>query len=254
MPLYNLNAVVIKSQNLGEADKVLTLYSHERGKLRAVARGARRPRNRLRAGAEVFTHGSYLLFANQGLDTVSQCEIVDSFRGLREDLERAAAATYCLEVLDRLTEEEEPKEDLFPFLLAVLHLLAGGSDLDLAVRAFEVGILGRLGYAPELTACISCGAPLKEEAAFSAKLGGALCPKCRAADGQAFPVRGRTLAALRYLARAPFSRLGLLRLPPESRAELREITRACLLAQLGRDLNSAAFLALVQGGAPGVRS
>lgn len=245
MPLYNLNAVVIKSQNLGEADKIVTLYSGERGKVRAVARGARRPRNRLRAGAEVFTYGSYLLFANEGLDTISQCEIVESFRALREDLGRTAAGTYCLEVLDRLTEEGEPHGDLFPFLLATLHLLAQGSDTEVAVRAFEMGIFTRLGYAPELGACVRCGAPLKESAAFSAALGGALCPDCRAADPEALPVEGGTLAALRFLARAPLTRLALLHVPKQTRVEMRRVTQGMLRAQLGRDINAAAFLALV---------
>ncbi|HHV57281.1 MAG TPA: DNA repair protein RecO [Firmicutes bacterium] len=246
MPLYNLNAVVIKSQNLGEADKIVTLYSSERGKVRAVARGARRPRNRLRAGAEVFTYGSYLLFANDGLDTISQCEILESYRALREELERTAAGAYCLEVLDRLTEEEEPRGDLFPFLLAVLHLLAVGRDLELAVRAFELGLLTRLGYAPELDACVRCGAAPGEGAAMSPALGGVLCRRCRPVDCDALPLRGDTLAALRYLARAPLTRLELLHLTPAARAELGCVARALLRAQLGRDVNAAAFLALVQ--------
>ena len=130
---------MIRSRNLGEADRLLTLYSYQRGKVRAVARGARRPRNRLRAGAEPFTHGDYLLFSNKGLDNISQCEIIGSFRAIREDLIKTAIGAYILELLDALTEEEEPVGDLFPFLLAVLETLSRGGDLELILRSVEVG-------------------------------------------------------------------------------------------------------------------
>jgi DNA repair protein RecO (recombination protein O) len=205
MPLYSLDAVVIKSRNLGEADKLITLYSRERGKVRAVARGARRPRNRLAASTEIFTHGNYLLFANQGLDNISQCEITESFRGLRESLEGAAAATYCLEIVERMTEEEEPGGDLFPFLLAMLRVLAADEeDLELAVRVFELGLLARLGYLPEFSQCVNCGCEVKQGASFSAALGGVLCGDCRTQDRDAPPVAPDTLAAVRFLVGCAF--------------------------------------------------
>ena len=249
MPLYSLDAVVIKSRNLGEADKLITLYSRERGKVRAVARGARRPRNRLAASTEIFTHGNYLLFANQGLDNISQCEITESFRGLRESLEGAAAATYCLEIVERMTEEEEPGGDLFPFLLAMLRVLAADEeDLELAVRVFELGLLARLGYLPEFSQCVNCGCEVKQGASFSAALGGVLCGDCRTQDRDAPPVAPDTLAAVRFLVGAPSNRLRNLRLTGSNKAELRQITQSYLRAQLGRDPNSAFFLALVQDG------
>ena len=246
MALYNLEAVVIRSRNLGEADKIVTFYSREHGKVRAVARGARRPRNRLRAGAEVFTHGQYLLFANQGLDTISQCEIVSSHRQLREDLIKSASGAYVLELFDALTEEGEPRGDLFPFLLAVLKALAAAVDAELVLRAAEVGLLARLGYLPQLEVCVNCGGQLAETAVFSVSQGGALCPACRQGDVDAFTVTGGTLATLNYLLRTPFDQAKKLRVPSATRGELKAITVSCLRAQLGRDVNSAAFLALVQ--------
>lgn len=246
MALYNLEAVVIRSRNLGEADKIVTFYSREKGKVRAVARGARRPRNRLRAGAEVFTHGQYLLFANQGLDAISQCEIISSYRELREDLMKSAAGAYILELFDALTEEGEPKGDLFPFLLAALEGLTGCNDIELLLRSVEVGLLARLGYLPELKVCVNCGSQLGETAAFSVSYGGALCSQCRAGDGDAFSVTGGTLATLNYLLKTPFNQAKKLRVPLAMRGELKAITVNCVRAQLGRDINSASFLALVQ--------
>ncbi|MGI6130027.1 MAG: DNA repair protein RecO [bacterium] len=246
MALYTLEAVVIRSRNLGEADKIVTFYSHERGKIRAVARGARRPRNRLRAGAEVFTHGQYLLFANQGLDTISQCEIITSHRQLREDLIKSAGGVYVLELFDVLTEEGEPRGDLFPFLLAILKALVYTDDMELTLRAAEVGLLARLGYLPQLEMCVNCGVAIGETASFSVSQRGVLCPACRPSDPDAFAVTGGTLATLNYLLRTPFDQTKRLRVPYAMRGELKAITVGCLRAELGRDVNSAAFLALVQ--------
>jgi len=246
LSLYNLEAVVLRSRNLGEADKIITLYSRERGKVRAVARGARRPRNRLRAGAEVCTHGQYLVFENRGLDAISQCDIVNSHRQLREDLVKAAGGAYVLELFDVFTEEGEPKGDLFPFLLAVLQALEADADLELVLRAVEIGLLARLGYLPELKACVICGKSLSEATAFSVSRGGALCAACRQNDVDAFSVTAGTLATLNYLLRTPFDQARKLRVPSDMRGELKNITVSCIRALLGRDINSAAFLALVQ--------
>lgn len=246
MSLYNLEAVVIRSRNLGEADRLITLYSRQRGKVRAVARGARRPRNRLRAGAEVFTHGDYLLFANKGLDTISQCGIIESYRKIREDLVKAAAGAYVLELFDALTEEGEPKGDLFPFLLAVLQALTIDNDVELILRSVEVGLLARLGYLPELKTCVSCGGLLGETVAFSVGQGGALCANCRQRDLDAFSVTPGTLATLNYLLRTSFDQARKLRVSSIMRREIKNITVNSIRAQLGRDINSAAFLALVQ--------
>lgn len=245
MALYTVEAVVIRSRNLGEADKIATLYSRERGKVRAVARGARRPRNRLRAGAEIFTHGQYLLFDNKGLDSMSQCDITTSHRQLREDLVRSASAVYVLELIDSLTEEGEPGGNLFSFLLAVLQALITSDDIELTIRAAEVGLLARLGYLPELRSCVNCGQIIGESAIFSIAQGGVLCRDCKS-DADAFGVTGGTLAALRYLLSTSCDQANRLRASLAIRGELKAITVGCLRAQLGRDVKSASFLALVQ--------
>ena len=237
---------MIRSRNLGEADRLLTLYSYQRGKVRAVARGARRPRNRLRAGAEPFTHGDYLLFSNKGLDNISQCEIIGSFRTIREDLIKTAIGAYILELLDALTEEEEPVGDLFPFLLAVLETLSRGGDLELILRSVEVGFLARLGYKPELGQCVNCRGVLKDAVRFSAAQGGALCFGCSRTDSDAFAVSAGSLAALDYLLNTPFDQATKLRVSATMRTQLKDITASLIRSRLGQDLKSASFLALVK--------
>ena len=109
MALYRTEAVVLRTRNLGEADKILTLFSDKRGKIRAVARGSRRPRNHLMGVSQPFTYGSFLIFKGKNLDSVSQGSIIDAQVYLREDLLKMAHASY-IELVDRLTEEYDPNQ------------------------------------------------------------------------------------------------------------------------------------------------
>lgn len=248
MPLYRLEAVVLYHRYLGEADKIVTLYSRERGKVRAVARGARRPRNRLLAGTQPYSHSDFLLFSGKGLDTISQCELKESFYTLREDLQRMAAAAYVAELYDLLIEEGEKNEGLFFLLLSTLHLLTDGEDIDLALRYFELRFLSLLGYQPQLTQCVHCGGPIEGRALrFSGQLGGVLCPDCWGQDGRAVSLCQGTLEMLkRFLTMTPRT-LRVLGAAPAVRRELERVFRICLEYRLPRELKSRRFLALVQG-------
>src|SRR5215468_2707066 len=104
MPAYTTTGLVLHRLNLGETDKILTLYTREHGKLSAVAKGARRAGSRLSGATELFTDSKFLLATGKTLDIVTQCEIRESFPALRNDLERLARATYFCELLDRMTQ------------------------------------------------------------------------------------------------------------------------------------------------------
>jgi len=251
MPLYRLEAVVLYHRYLGEADKIVTLYSREKGKVRAVARGARRPRNRLLAGTQPYSHADFLLFSGSGLETISQCELKESFYSLREDLHRMAAAAYVAELYDLLIEEGEKNEGLFFLLLSTLHLLADGEEIELTLRYFELRFLSLLGYQPQLSQCVHCGGPLREgPLRFSGQLGGVLCPDCWGQDGRALYLSRGTLELLkRFLTVTPRT-LRVLGAAPAMRRELETVLKACLEYRLPRELKSRRFLALVQGEGP----
>ncbi|HHW92262.1 MAG TPA: DNA repair protein RecO [Firmicutes bacterium] len=248
MPLYRIEAVVLSHRYLGEADKIVTLYSREKGKVRAVARGARRPRNRLLAGTQPYSHTDFLLFSGNGLDSISQCELKESFYSLREDLRRMAAAAYVAELYDLLIEEGENNEGLFFLLLSTLHLLTDGEEIELSLRYFELRFLSLLGYQPQLFRCVHCGSSTKEgPLRFSGQLGGVLCPDCWGQDGRAVSLAQGTVEMLkRFLTTSPRA-LRVFKAGPSARRELAAALRACLEYRLPRELKSRRFLALVQG-------
>jgi len=175
--LYRDEGVVLRTIRLGEADRIVTLATPEHGKVRAVAKGVRRTKSRIGARVEPLTHVTMLCWKGRELDVVTQVEVVDSFRPLREDLDKMAPAMTMLEIVDQVAVEQHPMRELFTMLVGAMSTLASsGSPLVLA--AFCWRLLTIEGVAPVVDACVRCGGggPL---VAFDAGEGGFTCRECR---------------------------------------------------------------------------
>ncbi len=118
MPVYKTEAIVLRQQALGEADRIVTLFTREYGKLRAAAKGIRRPASRLGGRLEPFTHARLLLARGRTLDVIAQAEIVEAFAGVRADLIRSAYAAYVAELVDRGLADRDPHQEVFALTLA----------------------------------------------------------------------------------------------------------------------------------------
>lgn len=241
MGLYKAEAIVLRGRDYGEADRLLTLYSREHGKIPALAKGVRKPRSRLRGGVQPFTHSLFVLYQGRALDTVTQSDARETFPGLASDLTLFASASYLAELVDVLTPERQGNEQVFLWLLAAFHLL-GREDPELVCRLAELRLLAALGYRPELYRCVSCGAQDLEGAFFGPGAGGVLCPACRALDGEAVAVRAGTLKLMQRLAQADPRLLGRLRASGENRREMAAALAAFIHHRSERPLRSASFL------------
>jgi len=240
--LYRVSAVVIRQRNLGEADRILTLYTRERGKISAVAKGVRRARSKLAGSLQLFSLAEIQLAAGRSLEVATQARALDSFYGLRRDLSRYSHASYAAELLDALTDEGLPDEMLFDLLVAALQALDAGADPGTVIRAFELHLLNRLGYGPELDQCVSCGAAVGSGAhGFSIAQGGVVCSRCIPEQGGA-PLSPAGLRALRDLSALSLDDIAGRRLSAPVGAEVARLLRAFVDFRLERPLRSAAFL------------
>jgi DNA repair protein RecO (recombination protein O) len=248
MPVYKANALVLHRINLGETDKILTLFCREAGKLSAVAKGARRGNSKLSGATELFTHSRLLLAVGRSLDIVSQCEIRESFPALRTDLAKLTRATYLCELTDRLVEEREPNPDVFDLLLSALYVLQRtDNDPDVVVHAFELRLLAERGYSPSLKECVRCGEALDHRRlAFSPSLGGALCSADRYAHDDAIAVSWETLELMRTLMDAEVTELVRLTPPQKTLREAAKCLRWYIRYRTERDLKSADFLEMLR--------
>jgi len=243
--LYNVEALVIRVRDLGEADKILVLLTREEGKVEAVARGARRPRNRFAAAAQLFTQVRAALFRGRSLDTLSQVEITESFRYMREDLLRTAYGTYACELMDEMVKEKQRQESAYLLLLTTLHLL-NTPDLDPEPirRAYELKLLSVLGFRPSLEQCVACGsdpgpAPVVH---FAPALGGVLCPTCPSEGEVVHRVSRGTLETMKRLLAGDLRRAHVIRISGETGAELDRVLTDYITSRTEKPIKSKKFL------------
>jgi DNA repair protein RecO (recombination protein O) len=242
---YRTEAIVIRRSDFGEADRLLTLFSAERGKVRAIGKGARKPQSRKTGHVELFMRSRFLVAEGRDLDIVTQAEMVEAYAALREDLLRATYASYAVELLDRFTVDDDPHPDIYDLLSAALGWFATlpADEMLLPARYFELRLLSLTGFQPRLFNCLHCGEPIQEQdQAFSADLGGLLCPNCQATDPRARPISAVAVKVMRYLQTRPWETVSQLRLRPAVLHEIERVMYAYLTHILERDLKSADFI------------
>ena len=184
---YQTQGVILKQTKLGEFDKIITIYTPEFGKLRAVAKGACRPKSKLGGNVEPLTHSLMLLAKGRNLDVVTQSQTINGFLALKNDLWRMACGLYILELIDAFTIEGTESRLLFELLLDSLHQLSKPDGNETALRYFELHLLHYLGYRPQLRRCVTCDSPLKPIVNFfSPSRGGLICPTCNSEENSRY--------------------------------------------------------------------
>ena len=241
--LYRSEAIVLRRKDFGEADRLLTLFTPGYGKIRAIAKGARKPQSRKAGHVESFMRSEMLFARGRNLDLITQAELVEAYRPLREDLVRVTYASHVVELLDRFTAENDAHPELYQLLSDALGWLATTTDLLLSTRYYELRLLSLVGFQPQMFQCVSCGTLIEaEDQFFSAELGGTLCPDCPDVVGRAHPVSLGALKVLRYIQTRPYSTVRRLRVRRPLHTELETIMHHYLQHQLERRLQSADFL------------
>lgn len=198
MNLYRDEGVVLRTQKLGEADRIVTLLTREHGRVRAVAKGVRRTRSKFGARLEPFMAVDVQLHRGRSLDIVTQAETLAPYgERLATDYPRYTAGTAMLETAERLTEEGEPAVQQFLLLVGGLRALTDGvHDATLVLDAFLLRSLAVAGWAPSFYDCARCGAEGPHRA-FAVAAGGAVCSTCRPPGSAApSPATLQLLAAL----------------------------------------------------------
>ena len=241
--VYKTEAIVLKHINLGEADKILTLYTPNLGKFSAIAKGVRRPRSKMGGHLELLTHCSLMLARGQNLDIITQSETISSFLPLRDDLWRASLALYAAELVAQFTAERVENYPIYRLLLDTLKWLCETDNGDLILRYFELNLLTHLGYKPELQRCLDCKSPLEPTANFfSSSGGGVLCPACREKEPLSQPISLNGLKVIRFLQESDYPKASRVRINQDLSRELESLMRHYIRYLLEREVKSVAWL------------
>jgi DNA repair protein RecO (recombination protein O) len=231
--------------DLGEADRVLTVLTPRLGKLRVIAKGVRRPRSRIGGALQPFSDVQLVLSVGRTFDVVTSTSLEDPHLGLRNDLHSTAAAWYVVELADRFCEGAADSHDAFRLLAQALSALDAGGEVtrDVVARWFELALLDAMGFRPELSQCLECGAAIEPEGnVYSPVGGGVLCTQCAHAAHASRPISADALKVMRHLQRSPLVGVLRLRLVPELGRELERLLHATLTAVLERELRTRDFL------------
>ena len=239
---YRAEAIVLRTVDLGEADRILVLFTRHFGKVHVVAKGIRRATSRMAGHAEPLTHATYQLARGRDLDVLTGAEALAIYPALREDLGRIAAGWYCAELIDRFTVEHAPAAPLFDLLETALRHLNAGFAAALVCRWFDLHLLDRSGFRPELAVCVNCQKALEErENAWNAASGGALCTSC-AHRTPGFTLSVRALKSLRYLLVSDFASASLLRVDTTLAVELERHMRLFVQHVIDREVTAARLI------------
>ena len=249
MSIHKTKAVVLKSINFGEADKIVTLYTQSYGKLGVIAKGSRKINSRFGSSLELGTLIDVLFYGkeNSNLSTLTQCNITESFRKIREDFDFLSTSFYMLAAVNEMTREKQRNDSLFNLLVESLSSLLKIGDVFKSIALFEIKLLKILGYEPNLKQCSECRTEVSdEEVKFSVAKGGVICNRCGKIHDDLVPI---TLGALRSLEKMrdwDMIKSTRLKLSPPLMEEIEKILYPSIRYHIGKEIKSRNFFKKIE--------
>ncbi|GAK06443.1 DNA repair protein RecO [Geomicrobium sp. JCM 19038] len=233
--------IVIRTIPYGESHIIVKVYTKERGKIALMAKGAKKPKSQFAAIAQPYAHAYFTFYYRQSMSTLSQGEMLHSFRHLRENLDKGAYAAYLLELLDAATEEHVPSPATFSLILSMLGRLRDGDDPDVIKMLFELKMTHLLGIRPQLDACVNCGRT-SGVFSFSVREAGFLCHHCIEIDPYRYTLDDKQVKLLRMLYYVKPDQLGQLALNDQNKSALKTVIDGYYESYAGLNLKTKRFL------------
>ena len=241
---YTTDAIVLSRFDYGEADRILTLLTPGSGKIKAIAKGIRRPSSRIGGSLEPFAELRLALAHGRTFDVVTQVEVIHPWLQLRDDLVSFGTASYMAELADRTQEERHAAESIYVLLKRGYEILDAGMAPARVARWFEMHLADELGIRPEVDRCVECGRLLEADERYRwvPPLGGVLCHRCPGPPYERTELSVEALKVLKAYQRMDTEALASLRVRPTVEAEVERAMRAFLEYTLERQPKSLAFL------------
>lgn len=241
--LYRTDAIVLQIRDLGEADRILVVFTASHGKVSIIAKGARKARSRLGPYLDYFSEVALHLTRGRDLDVVTSVTTIHQHPNLRTDIEAFGHAAHFAELVRDLTQERQENRRVYELLSASLSLLNDGVEPWHVARHFELGLLITLGYSPELFHCVNCLRDLEPVPnRFSTGMGGMLCADCAGMDPGAARLPVNAQKYLRTMSRSGLSSVIGLQPTGSERQDISQAMTSYLRHVGERDFNSLRVL------------
>jgi len=241
---YQTPAIVIKKTKLGEADRILTLFSPTLGKIQGVAKAVRKPKSKLSGHLEMLTYSQVTLVRGKSIDTIIGSQTLNAFLAVKNDLDLLSCALYMAEIVFQFTPAETEDSPIFSLLLHAIEQLPTTSNIDLLLRFFELHLLGRAGYRPELGKCVLCSNLLQAcTNSFAPSAGGVLCPSCqRLGKHYSYTISWDGLGIMRFIQDGDWESVSVIPVDNTVLCEAERILRSYIRHLLEKEIKSAAWL------------
>ena len=250
MAAQKTQAIVIRTFPLKEFHKIITFYTPDFGKVKAVAYGVKSPKSKFGGRLELLNHGT-LLFQhreNRELQNITDFNLIDGFDVIRSDFTRITYGCYFAELVDSIASEGVASPEIFNLLRTTYQFLVEAADIPLLARGFEIKLIDCAGYAPELSRCLHCGSDVQRERtanfgiAFSIRYGGVLCADCKNRDGAAFTIAPGSCELLKMLRKSEWQRFNRIRASDRNHQELKRVLGSFIEYHTERTLKSLRFI------------
>jgi len=240
MATYKTKGIIIKRSNLGEADRILTIYSQKFGKIKAIAKGIRKILSKLGGNLELFCLDDLLIAEGRNLDIVAGAETIKCYLNLRNNLKSTHIAYYLAEIIDKMTEEKEPHPEIFDLLESALENLSIKEN-KLLIPYFEINFLSESGFKPEVYKCVVCNQKLPQKNnSFSLESGGLVCGQCNRIDSK--KISDQAIKIIRLLLNHKIQIIDKIKTKDEYLKEVEKISRLYLKTIVQKDLKSESFI------------
>ena len=237
----NTDGLILKEQNIGEKDKLVTVLTRHNGLVRAFVRGAKSVNNRKNSSTGMFCFSKLCLYKTKESYIIDEAEPIELFFELRSDLEKLALAQYFSELIMTLVQEDEPAEEYLRLILNSLHFLAKGKMPTEQVKAItELRLMCIAGYMPNLVACDRCGEYETNTMYFDVEDGLLYCENCMS-NSMLFPLDIGLIKALRHIAFSDFEKIYSFKMDENALPDLSYITEKYLLSKLQKNFKTLEF-------------
>ena len=223
--------LVLKEVNYKENDKILHALSRTRGKIQIISKGSKKPNSHLIPASQNFAHSKCTLNISKDMYILTSAELLNSFYQLNRNMDAYYNASYILELISYVAQENEYDSRIFDMTVSVLtHMSTLTRDFDKLTAAYELKLAAMLGYKPDLASCLHCGTPLKGDGRFSVAGGGVFCSSCLN-FGNGINVTFNEILTLDSILKSKFENLGFI----DVSKHLMNVIRKFLFYHIGRD-------------------
>ena len=223
LSLHKVKAVVIKTMEFKENDKLVWLYSDKLGKVTAIAKGARKSKSKFLSLTLPLCYGDFVLFKGKNLYNFQEGKIVNSFQGLLENLDKLTYSSYICELIDICVEEGEINENLFKSFLICMYLLnTDALNYEILIRSFELKILKETGYGLNLDICTKCRKKIAVANYISLSHYGGVCDECPKEHG--IYISKPAYNSIKFLLKTPMDKIYKLNINDDVKKDIRKIT------------------------------